>query len=143
MYYKIIRGYSAEDYIEIKRDELEKAEYCFLLKKDAIYSGGAVKGSEILAIQPDFHKTMGWNRGYKLGAEDYAELKAKGIDRKMQIELENTRDKIQFLIKTKQENLIGQNINIPELTATKGNVEGEKSEIKKITDKLADKFKIK
>jgi hypothetical protein len=136
MYYKIIRGYSAEDYIEITPDELEKANYCFLTKKDSIYSGGAVKGSEILAIQPDYHKTMGWNRGYKLQAEDYSELKEKGIDRKMQLQLEKTRDKVNYLIQTGQENLIGKNVEIPELD----NPKVEK--IKKITGEIADKFKI-
>lgn len=137
MYYKIIRGYSAEDYIEITRDELEKASYCFLMKKDAIYSGGAVKGSEILAIQPDYHRTMGWNRGYKLQAEDYSELKEKGLDRKMQLELEKAGDKVKYLIETRQENLIGQNVTIPELE--KGRVPDD---IKKLTGDIANKFKI-
>jgi hypothetical protein len=136
MYYKIIRGYSSEDYIEINQDELEKASYCFLMKKDAIYSGGAVKGSEILAIQPDYHRTMGWNRGYKLQAEDYSELKEKGLDRKMQLELEKAGDKVKYLIETRQENLIGQNVAIPELESPK--VE----ELKKLTGDIADKFKI-
>lgn len=137
-YYKIIRGYSAEDYIEINQDELEKAFYCFLTKKDSVYSGGAVKGSEILAIQPDFHRTMGWNRGYKLQAEDYSELKEKRIDQKMRLEIENTGDKIKYLIETRQENLIGKNVEMPELE--KGRVP---EDIKKLTGDIADKMKIK
>lgn len=138
MYYKIIRGYSAEDYIEITQDELEKALYCFLTKKDSLYSGGAVKGSEIIAIQPDYHRAMGWNRGYKLQAEEYSELRQKGIDKKMQQSLENTKDKVQYLMTTKQENLIGKNIEIPELAKGRELPEG----IKKLSEGIANNFKI-
>ena len=137
--YKIIRGYNAEDYIQIEESELEKAYYCFLNKKDSIYTGGAVKGSEIIAIQPDYHRTMGWNRGYKLGPDDYNELREKGIDRKMQLQLENTKDKVQYLIQTKQENLIGKNAQIPALE--KGREMPE--DIKKISGEIANNFKIK
>ena len=138
MFYKIIRGYSAEDYIQIAPDELEKAYYCFLTKKDSIYSGGAVKGSEIIAIQPDYHRTMGWTRGWKLTAEDYSELRQKGIDKKMQQSLETTKDKVQYLMTTKQENLIGKNVEIPELA--KGRELPES--IKRLSEGIANNFKI-
>lgn len=115
MFFKILRGYNAEDYIGIDRSELEKAYYCFLEKKDSIFTGGAIKGSQILAIQPDYHMTMGWNRGYKLEALDYEELSQKGIDRKLQNLLAEARDKVQYLIETKQEHLIGKNIDMPKI----------------------------
>jgi hypothetical protein len=137
-YYKIIRGYSAEDYIEITEEELEKACYCFLMKKDSIYSGGAVKGSEILAIQPDYHRTMGWNRGYKLQVGDFRELNQTGVDRKMQIVIEKVKDKVQYLLKNNKEDLIGKGFNIQEL-------EKPKEMPKEIQGRLKDinnKFKI-
>lgn len=130
-YYKIIRGYNAEDYIEINETELEKAYGAFLLKKDSVYSGGAVRGSEIIAIQPDFHRTMGWNRGYKLGEDDYAELRHKGIDNKMRVMIENTKNKIQYFINSGQTDLIGKNVDIPELDKPN-----------EITKELVNKFKI-
>lgn len=130
-YYKIIRGYNAEDYIEINETELEKAYGAFLLKKDSVYSGGAVRGSEIIAIQPDFHRTMGWNRGYKLGEDDYAELRHKGIDNKMRTMIENTKNKIQYFINSGQTDLIGKNVDIPELDKPN-----------EITKELVNKFKI-
>lgn len=111
-HYKIVRGYNAEDYIEIDSNELEKAYFAFLTKKDAVYSGGAVRGSEIIAIQPNYHKVMGWNRGHKLDDYDFAELREKGIDRKMQLELSSKKEKVQYLINTKQEKLIGKNVDI-------------------------------
>lgn len=108
MYYKIIHGFGVEDYIAIDETELQKAYYCFLEKKDSIFSGGAIKGSQILEIKPDFHRIMGWNRGHKLGADDYEELGQKGIDRKTQHFLSATKDVVQHLIETKQTHLIGK-----------------------------------
>lgn len=113
--YKLIRGYDAEDYIEIAEPELEKAYYCFLEKKDAVFSGGAIRGSQILAIQPDYHKSMGWNRGYKLGAADYAELSEKGTDRAHMHLLADVKGRVQHLITTNQTELIGKNVDIKKL----------------------------
>lgn len=117
-YYKIIRGYGVEDYIEIDETELEKAYYCFLEKKDSIFTGGAIKGSNILAIQPDLHKTMGWNRGYKLEVEDFAFMSQKGIDKKLQHFLSKTKEKVQYLISKKQEHLIGKGFEMPNIENT-------------------------
>lgn len=133
-HFKIIRGYNAEDYIEIDETELEKAYASFLFKKDGVYSGGAVRGSEIIAIQPDYHKTMGWNRGYKLGADDYSELSSKGIDTKMKLLLSETKDKVTYLFSTGQENLIGTNAKIPELE--------KPNEFKEITGNIVNNFQI-
>lgn len=131
-YYKIIRGYSAEDYIEIDETELEKAYGAFLMKKDGVYSGGAVRGSEILAIQPDFHRTMGWNRGYKLCALDYEELSDKGIDRACKNQLSEAKSKVEFLISNGQIDLIGKNVVLPKI----------ENSVSEEVKKLEDKFKI-
>lgn len=106
--YKLITGFNPEDYIEINEDELEKAYYCFLEKKDAIFSGGAVRGARIQEIKPDYHRAMGWTRGYKLSAEDYAELSAKNIDRTMTYRLAEVKDVVQELLRTGKTNLIGK-----------------------------------
>lgn len=108
MNFKIIFGYDAEDYLGIDETELEKAYYCFLEKKDSIFSGGAVRGSNIMAIQPDYHAAMGWNRGHKLGGDDYAELKVKGIERKHSLYLSETKSHVQSLIQSGQTHLIGK-----------------------------------
>ena len=136
MYYKIIRGYGNEDYLEIEDSELEKAYYCFLEKKDSIFSGGAIKGSQILAIQPDFHKTMGWNRGYKLDEYDYADMNEKGIDRKLQNKLAEAKEKVQYLIETNQTHLIGKNADFPRIENSK------EKEISEAVKQLSDKMKV-
>lgn len=122
MFYKIIRGYDAENYIPIDASEVQKAYYCFLQKKDSIFSGGAIKGSEIVMISPDFHRIMGWNRGYKLGVDDFEELAQKNIDKKCQSFLSMTKEAVQYLIETKQENLIGKYV-LPERKTNQG-IEG-------------------
>lgn len=117
LYFKLIRGYGVEDFISIGSEELEKAFYAFLTKKDAVYSGGAIKGSEIVAIQPDYHKTMGWNRGIKFDSYDYQDLRREGIEDSMLLKIRSTKEKVIYLMENKKENLIGQNIEIPELNA--------------------------
>lgn len=129
-YFKLIRGYGAEDYLEIGEDELEKAMYCFLEKKDSVFSGGAVRGSQIMAIQPDFHRTMGWNRGYKLGGDDFEDMKQKGIERKLQAMLSESKYRVQHFINTKQEHLIGTNAEVKMIESPIS------SEVRLLVDKL-------
>lgn len=134
-YYKILRGYGAEDFIQIDETELEKAYGAFLLKKDGIYSGGAVRGSEIISIQPDYHRIMGWNRGYKLQPEDYEELKSKEIDKNCMKILSETRDKINYLISNGNENLIGRGFEMPKIDKKHTEISGE-------VDSLVNQFKV-
>lgn len=118
-FFKIIRGYNLEDYIEIDHTELEKALYCFLEKKDAVYSGGAVRGREIIAIQPDYHRQMGWNRGYKLERNDFEELADKGLDKKLHHLIAATKEKVLYLVGAGKTDLIGKNVEIPGFAARK------------------------
>lgn len=73
-FYKIVWGYDAEDMVQIDETELAKAMQCFITKKDGIFKNGPMKGDRIITIQPDYHRVMGWNPGYKLTAEDYGEI---------------------------------------------------------------------
>ena len=110
LYYKIIFGFDAEDYIQIDGSELEKAYYAFLKKKDAVYSGGAIRGTNISAIQPDYHRAMGWNRGHVLLDDDFEEISKKGIDNAHMHNFSEIKSKVHHLIQTNQENMIGKNI---------------------------------
>lgn len=134
-YYKLITGFNAEDYIEINETELEKAYQCFLEKKDSIFTGGAIRGSRIEAIKPDYHRIMGWNRGYKLEGVDYEDLNDKGIDKKCQNQLSAAKDRVQYLIDTKQTHLIGK--KVPELDDKDGWIDTSS-----LTSDLAKKMKI-
>lgn len=79
-FYKIVFGYDAEDIIRIDETELKKALYVHLTGKKGVFSEGTVSGERIIAIQPDYHRAMGWNLGHKLDAEDYRELSRSGVD---------------------------------------------------------------
>ena len=73
-YYKIILGFTDE--ISITENELPKALSIFMNANGrAIFENGAVRGQDIMRIVPDWHKVMGWNKGYKIQPEDYQDYK--------------------------------------------------------------------
>lgn len=77
-YYKIIFGFGEADYIEITADELHKAYVCAMDNRKGVFSGGFVdntSGGYIKRIAPDWHRAMGWNKGAKLTADDYREIR--------------------------------------------------------------------
>ena len=115
-YYKIIRGYGAEEYIVIDETELEKAYYAFLTKKDGLYSGGAIRGSEIIAIQPDWHRAMGWNRGYSPLAEDWGEIRERGVDRECRNLIEAAKEEVQMALSTGRNDEVAGELQDPRIT---------------------------
>jgi hypothetical protein len=115
MNYKILHGYDGERFTPITDDELEKAYGLFLLGGRGVFKEGAVDSKYIQAIIPDWHAIMGWNEEYKLTADDYAELRETGMNRKARELQSRAQERVQYLINAKQENLIGTNTKIPEL----------------------------
>lgn len=133
-YYKILQGYEHERDIIIREDELERAFGLFMLGGRWIFSGGPVDGKNIQTIVEDFHSTMGWNKEYKLIPEDFEELSTKGIDRKMREAITGAKEKVSYLINSKQTHLIGKNIDIPELSRP--------NEVSEFSKQLATKMKL-
>ena len=109
-FYKIVFGYDPEDYIQIDGDELEKATYCHLSGKKGVFTGGTISGDKIISIYPDLHRAMGYNRGWKLNADDYADIASKGIDRKHRAQQIIARDRVQYFIKQNTPELIGTGV---------------------------------
>lgn len=118
-YYKVIFGFAPEDSVCIDETELEKAIYAHVTGKKAIFNEGTVSGERIIAIQPDYHRAMGWNRGYKLGADDFAQLSQEGVDIRHRELYAATKQKVSYLISSKKEHLIGKNVDMPQLAASK------------------------
>lgn len=135
-YYKILQGYEHERDIIIQENELERAYGLFMLGGRWIFSGGPVDGKNIQTIVEDFHTTMGWNKEHKLDTDDHAELSQKGLDKKMRNALSEAKDRVRYLINSKQEHLIGKNVEIKELNTTKN------KEIDDGIQGLANKFKV-
>lgn len=73
-YFKVVHGYSAEDFIPIDETELEKAIYAHVTERKVVLRNGSVNGSQILKVVPDWHRAMGWNRGHRLQAEDWEDI---------------------------------------------------------------------
>ena len=128
MKFKIMRGFGQDDFIPIDESELEKAIYCHMSRKDGAFSMGSINGSHISAVMPDFHGTMGWNYSYKLTPDDWDDIRSKGVDKKIQKFIEGANTKVQYLIETKQEHLIGKGFEMPKID------KGFSDEIKRLAE---------
>jgi hypothetical protein len=109
-YFKIRIGYGNGDdkYISIDDSELESAMYCFITNAKGVFNNGVCRGQDIISITEDWHKAMGWNEGYLLGPEDYAELDAKGITREYDGLIGEAKENVNTLIAMKRIDLIGK-----------------------------------
>ncbi len=132
LYYKIFRDKDFTNYLPIDETELEKALVAFRLGKSAIFKSGALE--KLGDIVPDYHRTMGWNPTHRLDDDDWADMRSKGVDKKLTFLVEAVKNKIDYLIETKQEHLLGKDVPvvIPEKT----------KELSSATALLASKFKI-
>lgn len=82
---KITTGFSDDQKFTIDSEEAHKAYYLFNNpEKKGIFSNGvALIGKDIRSIQPDYHAEMGWNPSHRMDDDDWNELRAKEIDKKM------------------------------------------------------------
>jgi len=82
---KIITGFRQEQYLVIEADEAHKAYYLFLHPEErGVFSNGlALIGKNIQEIQPAYNETMGWNPTHTLDDDDWNEIRAKGVDKKL------------------------------------------------------------
>ena len=103
-YFKVQKGYGTDDYISIDETELRKAIIAQVKGQVAIFKEGTVSGNSIMSITPDWNRTMGWNRDYKLTGEDYEYIGSKKVE-DSRLLIENTLNEI--LGKPKIENIIG------------------------------------
>jgi hypothetical protein len=116
MLFKVKHGFDNQDFIRIDESELEKAIYAQMTGKVAVLNGGTVRGSNIISITPDLHRAMGYNDGYELVAEDFAEIRNSGIENKARECFEEKKSKVYELIANKQEHLIGKQNDTKQLT---------------------------
>lgn len=71
-YFKVWTGY--DKFVSIEEDDLPRALAAQITGKVVTLKEGQIRGSSITVIEPDYHRAMGWNREYKLGPEDHAEI---------------------------------------------------------------------
>lgn len=105
--WKIYKDFT--NHFTIGEDELEKAIHGFISGRPVVFKSGAAL-KHIEAIMPDYHATMGWNEGYKLSADDWAEINQKRVGEKLREKYQQITTRVQFLIENKQEHLIGKQV---------------------------------
>lgn len=126
---KIITGFREDQHYSVPMEEAHKAYYLFLNPEmRGVFSTGlALIGKNIQAIEPDYHSSMGWNKSYLLGPDDYAELRSKGVETKLRDLMYTAK-----LIAQTEPNLINEPINLQISTSQR---EDGISSIKNFLDK--------
>lgn len=83
---KLIVGFRRDQEHSIPAEEAHKAYHLFLnpTSRGVFSNGLALKGDQIQEIVPDYQGTMGWNATHVLDSDDWNEIRAKGVDKKMQ-----------------------------------------------------------
>ena len=82
---KIITGFRRDQEYSIDGDEAHKAYFLFLHPeaRGIFNNGHAMIGSDIKEIVPDYQGTMGWNPTHVLETDDWNELRALGVERRI------------------------------------------------------------
>ena len=111
MYYKVKIGYNADDYISIDNElDLQKILYAFMKQKKVMLSDCVLDGKSIIWIKEDWNKEMGWSPTYKLGDDDWLEIRQRGVERKYKGYLEDIKSYVNNLISENKTELIGKQL---------------------------------
>lgn len=96
-YFKIVYGYNEGDYVPITEDELPKAFALFLEGNGrGIFGGEGIRGQDIIRITEDWHRARGWNRGWKMTVEDYADIKP--LENEYRLALQEAKEVARFAL---------------------------------------------
>lgn len=108
-------GYSTNDLMQIDHTEVEKAIYCHITGAVGVFSSGSISGKHIIKVVPDYNAELGWPPDHKLDGYDYNDLDRQGLRGKYMNFLSEQRERVNYLIESKQEHLIGKGVPLPEL----------------------------
>jgi len=73
--FKVVYGFNRDQYIEITKQDLPKAYYGFLTDGKIVFSDGyAMKGRDIMRIEPNWNEVMGWHKDYVPKDEDFSNI---------------------------------------------------------------------
>ena len=146
-WFRINYGFNSLDKISIIANEecrcdLEKALYAQKFGEVVQIGNRQINGKYIISIQPDYHKYTGWYESYNppMDGDDLQQIE-RDCPSDLDEIVRQKREKVDWLISKRQQNLIGKNITIPELENKEENIMLNPA-IQKISDGLANKFKI-
>lgn len=90
---KLVCGYREDQEFTIDANESHRAYYLFQnpTERGVFANGIAIIGSDIKRIVPNYQATMGWNPGYRMTAEDWAEVHKTGLEEKFRDIMEAAR----------------------------------------------------
>lgn len=91
---KIKVGFSTDQYYIIPDEEAHMAYYLFMHPeaRTLFSTGVAIRGQDIMSIEPAWNESMGWNPSHKLTDDDWNEIRDKGIDTKLRRRLAIAKD---------------------------------------------------
>ena len=87
---RIKTGYRDNQFYVIPEEEAHVAYYLFSHDDaKAIFSNGvALRGKDILGIEPAWNEIMGWNPTHELDDDDWNYMRSKDVDRKARERIE-------------------------------------------------------
>lgn len=141
-YYKIVHGFDDNlQYFPITSDELHKAYVIAMQGGKAIFENGFFnnRGNDIIRIIPDWHRERGWNKGYKMEAADYQDVKE--LEEPYRKTLERGKLLAEFIVKEGRKELLNKTAS--EAFQEVKFLESPKAkEVSEEVKKLSDKFKL-
>ena len=96
LHYKIKYGYKSDEFTIIEEDELDKAVLAWVTQRKVNLKNLMVDGKQIMHIAPDYHAAMGWNYGYELKPEDWAELRSSGVVSAYTGKIEGSKERVRL-----------------------------------------------
>jgi len=116
--FKVVYGFNRDQYIEITKQDLPKAYYGFLTEGKIVFSDGhAMKGRDIIRIEPNWNAVMGWHKDYVPKDEDFYNIgeqrKRVAIDLMMQ-----AKEIAKEVSETKNINLLSQPFIVKEIESS-------------------------
>jgi len=141
-YFRVKYGYGTMDQVTIVEEELERALYARIKGTPMQLGTSMVSGNNIIVIEPNYHKHTRWNEGYQPKDSDDWEQIARDCPDYTGV-IEKYKMRVQHLLQSGQEKLIGSNVTIPELDSGERALsfvsETTRGEMKSIQDIMSGK----
>lgn len=113
-WWKVRYGFNASDCVVIQESEIEKAIYAQIKKAPIQLGDKYINGSNIIVIEPNYHKYTGWFDSYEpKEADDFLQIKRDCPD--FTGRLEHYKNRVQYLLQNGKQDLIGKNVELPEI----------------------------
>lgn len=113
---KVQYGYRKTDFIILDNlDDVARAIYAKTEKLPVQLKGKIISGQEIKTIEPDVHSYTGWYRSYDpADADDFAQIE-RDVPKLIPELIEMTWKRVEGLVASQNERLIGKESLTPEL----------------------------